>query len=89
MYSIFSPSYYLMAGVRRDMGEMGLRRLRTLVCYGEGPHITSLALLPVALLVLDVALAKRRPVWYFLAAVSMALVALSNWLGAVALERAL
>jgi hypothetical protein len=75
-----------MASVHFGMGDQpGLRRLQTLVPYGEGPHITSLALLPMALLVLDVAMARRRPLWYLLAAVSMTLVVLSNWLGAVAL----
>jgi len=86
IYSIFSPSYFLIESVRSGMaGQTGPRRLQTLVCFGEGPHITSIALLPVALLALDVAMAKRRPVWYVLAAVSMTLVVLSNWLGAVAL----
>ncbi len=86
LYSIFSPSYFLMASVKGGMGNQpGPRRLQTLVCFGEGPHITSLALLPIALLSLDVAMERRRPLWYFLAAVSMTLVVLSNWLGAVAL----
>jgi len=86
MYSIFSPSYFLMASVHSGMGgQLGPRRLQTLVCFGEGPHITSLALLPIALLALDVAMARRRPLFYFLAAASMTLVVLSNWLGAVAL----
>jgi hypothetical protein len=89
LYSIFTPTYYLMKFVRSGMGnQMGLRRLQTLACFGEGPHLTSLALLPLALLSLDVALARRRPVWYFLAAVSMAMIVLSNWLGAVALALA-
>ncbi|HEY6392239.1 MAG TPA: hypothetical protein VIX89_13220 [Bryobacteraceae bacterium] len=86
IYSIFSPSYFLMASVHAGLGgQLGPRRLQTLVFYGEGPHITSLTLLPVALLALDVALVKRRPLWYLLAAAGMTLVALSNWLGAVAL----
>src|SRR6266478_7698866 len=86
MYSIVSPSYFLMASVHSGMGgQPGLRRLQTLIPYGEGPHITSLALLPMALVALDVAMARRRPLWYLIAAVSMALVVLSNWLGAMAL----
>ena len=40
---------------------------------------------PIALLAFDLAIAKRRPLWYLLAAVSMSLVVLSNWLGAMAL----
>src|SRR5258708_32127979 len=86
MYSIVTPSYFLMASVHAGMGgQLGLRRLQTLVPYGEGPHITSLALLPIALLAFDLAMAKRGPSWYLMAAVSMTLVVLSNWLGAVAL----
>jgi len=86
IYSIFSPSYFLMSSVHSGMGgQLGPRRLQTLVFYGEGPHITSLALLPVTLLALDVAMAKRRPLWYLLAAAGMTAVVLSNWLGAVAL----
>ncbi len=86
MYSIVTPSYFLMASVHAGMGgQLGLRRLQTLVPYGEGPHITSLALLPIALMAFDLAMAKRRPLWYLPAAVSMSLVVLSNWLGAMAL----
>jgi hypothetical protein len=86
MYSILAPSFFLMPSVRYGMGgEFGLRRLQTLVPFGEGPHITSLALLPIALLSLDVALSKRRPLTYVLTAISMAAVVLSNWLGAFAL----
>jgi hypothetical protein len=86
IYSIFSPSYFLMASVHSGLGsQLGPRRLQVLVCFGEGPHITSLALLPLALLALDAAMTKRRPFWYLMAAVSLALVVLSNWLGAVAL----
>jgi hypothetical protein len=86
LYSIFSPSYFLMASVKTGMGnQSGPRRLQALVCFGEGPHITSLALLPIALLSLDVAMEKRTPLWYFFAAVSMTSVVLSNWLGAFGL----
>lgn len=86
IYSIFSPCLFLMASVRKDLpGWLGPRRFQALVPYGEGPHITSLALLPVALLCLDVALSKRTPLWYVLTAASMAAVVLSNWLGAFAL----
>jgi hypothetical protein len=85
IYSIFSPCLWLMPSIHLDAGWFGLRRFQVLVPYGEGPHITSLALLPLALLSLDVALSKRTPLWYVLAAASMAGVALSNWLGAFAL----
>ena len=85
IYSIFSPCLWLMPSIRADAGWLGLRRFQILVPYGEGPHITSLSLLPLALLSLDVALSKRTPLWYVLTAAGMAAVALSNWLGAFAL----
>ncbi|HEV8039002.1 MAG TPA: hypothetical protein VGP62_09075 [Bryobacteraceae bacterium] len=90
IYSIFSPSIFLMPSVHADMGAwFGLRRYQALVFYGEGPHITGMALLPVALLCLDVALSKRTPLWYVLTAASVAAVALSNWLAAFTLVIAL
>lgn len=88
-YSIFSPCLFLMPRIRADMGSLfGLRRFQALVPYGEGPHILSLVLLPVALVTLDKALSKRTPIWYVAAALGMAAVALTNWLGTLALAMA-
>jgi len=88
-YSLFSPSTLLLAAARTDVGGVfGPRRLQALLQYGEGPHITSMALLPVAIVALDVAITRRRPVFYVLAAFAMASVVLTNWLGALALAAA-
>lgn len=85
-YSILSPSAFLIQSVRHDLGSVwGPRRFNALVFYGEGPHIASLTLLPLAIICLDVALSKRKPLYYVLAALSMVAVVLSNWLGAFAL----
>jgi len=90
LYSLFSPSAVLITAVRHDMGGVFRpRRLQALVQWGEGPHLTSMTLLPVAVLCLHYALEKRRPVHYLLAALSMAAVALTNWLGAFALAMAI
>ncbi len=90
IYSIFSPSVFLMPSVYADMGHIfGLRRFQALLPYGEGPHITSMALLPIALLGLDLALSKRTPVRCTFAAVAITAVVLSNWLGAFALAAAI
>jgi hypothetical protein len=90
LYSLFSPSTLLMSNVRTDVGSVfHARRLQALVMYGEGPHITSMALLPLAIVLLDIALERRRPVFYVLAALGMASVVLSNWLGAFALATAM
>ena len=86
IYSILSPCAFLMPLIRADLGGwFGLRRYQALVPYGEGPHITSMALLPIALLALDLAIAKRTPIRCVFAAVAMAVVALTNWLGTFAL----
>lgn len=86
LYSLLSPSVWLVREVRADtQGWFGARRLVTLVRYGEGPHLTSLLFLALAIGLLHVAVQKRRPVYYVLAALGMAAVVLSNWIGGFAL----
>ena len=85
-YSLISPACLLVKEVRFDAGGfLAGRRLCTLIVYGEGPHLTALCLLPLAIGLLHVALTKRRPWYYVLAALGIAAVPLSNWLGAMAL----
>ena len=85
-YSVISPTCLLVREVRFDAGgAFAARRLHTLVIYGEGPHLTSMCLLPLAIGLLHLALTRRRPMYYFGAALAMAAVPLSNWLGAMAL----
>ena len=85
-YSLLSPACFLVREIRADTGGwFGPRRLVTLVRYGEGPHLLSLLLLPVALGMLYLALEKRRPLYWFGAALALAAVGLSNWLGSFAL----
>lgn len=86
VYSVVSPSAILIPEVAGDIhGMWNDRRLQVLMAYGEGPHIASVALLPLALYCFEIARVKRRAEWDFLAALSMAAVALTNWLGAFAL----
>jgi hypothetical protein len=86
LYSLISPSAFLVANIRGDLGGLWhARRLHTLVFYGDGPFVASLTLVPVALVSLDLAVKKRGPLWYFLAAAAMAAVVLTNWLGAATL----
>ncbi len=84
-YSLLSPSEWLMPAIGRSTGQLHSQRLTALVYYGEGPHITSLALIPLAILLLDLALERRRPSYFALAALSFASVALTNYLGAAGL----
>jgi hypothetical protein len=89
LYSLLSPSCWLVREIRVDSGGwFGPRRLMNLAVYGEGPHLASLLFLALAVGALHVALEKRRP-WHFLAAaMALAGVVLSNWLGALALGMA-
>jgi len=85
-YSLVSPACFLVREVRADSGGwFGARRLTTLLPYGEGPHVTSLVFLPLAIALLHIALTKRRPVDYVLAGLALAATVLSNWIGAFAL----
>jgi len=88
-YSLVSPSVLFLSALRHDAGGVWVaRRLQALVQYGEGPHVTALTLLPLALWLLATAYEKRKPLWWFLAALGLASVALTNWLGSVALALA-
>jgi hypothetical protein len=85
-YSLVSPSALFGPAIFKDLGSaLNGRRVQTLLQYGDGPHIASLTLIPLAMVALDVALEKRRPVFYVLAALGMVAVVLTNWLGAVGL----
>ena len=88
LYSVFSPSAVLTPSVAADVGILGPRRLQALVQYGEGPHITSMFLLPVAVVALAAALRKATPISTLVAAVATMSVVLTNWIGTVALSMA-
>ena len=85
IYSALSPSEWLMPAVGRATGQFHPERLTALVYYGEGPHVSSLTLLPLAILFLDLALERRRAHYFALTALSFAAVALTNWIGAFTL----
>jgi hypothetical protein len=86
LYALVSPSAFLVPGIRQELGTLfAPRRLEVLVVYGEGPHVASLTLLPLAIGLFALALEKRRPVYYLAAAIGLAAVALTNWLGTFAL----
>lgn len=89
LLSVFSTSAVLIPSVRHDMGTIfGPRKLHALLQYGEGPHITSMTLLPIPILLMDLAFETRRPLYWVLSAVAMVFVVLTNWLGAFALAAA-
>ena len=86
LYSLISPSAFLVGEIRRDLGSLfDAQRLHTLVGYADSPHVSSLTLIPLAILALDLALERRRPIYYVAAALALASVPLTNWPGAIVL----
>jgi hypothetical protein len=86
LYTALSPSAWLISEIAKDVhGMFDPRRLQALVFYGEGPHVAAMTLLPLAILMLDLAVSKRKGVWFSGAVATLAAVALTNWLGAFAL----
>ena len=84
-YSILSPSALLTP----DLGSMlRLRRLQFLVMWGEGPETTALALVPVAVLFLWLALNRPQFRYKVLAGVFMGLTVLANAFGGTILAMA-
>lgn len=85
LYSIFNFSAFFLREVRSDVGGRYLsRRLQVLEPYGEGPHILTLILLPIAVLLLHRALTRNRRVDYAIAVFGFAAVLFSNVMGVLA-----
>jgi hypothetical protein len=85
-YSLFSPSALLIPDVAYDLGGRWFgRRLQVLTVYGEGPHISAMSLLPLAIAALAYAVEKRTGRSFALAAVALALIFLINVPGTMAL----
>jgi hypothetical protein len=89
-YSSVSASALLVPAIAADAGgAVNLRRLQSLVFYGEAPHMAALALLAVAVVCFSRALRTRRFGWQLLAGAASAAVALSNAFGIPMLAAAL
>ncbi len=89
VYSVVSPSALLLPAIRSDLGGMwDSQRLYVLIHYGAGPQVSALALTPLAILSVGLALRHRRPLLYLCAGVSLAAVVLTNAFGAVSLALA-
>lgn len=85
-YSLMSPSYALFPAADKDRGIVQLPwRIQLLAKYGEGPHNTGLALLPLTLLALWRAVKGRGYPVILAAAVMLAAIPLINWVAALAL----
>jgi hypothetical protein len=84
-YSLMSPAYLILVSRRADSFRLAPHRLATLVRWGEGPHVTALALLVLALVFAWRALAGRRTADAVIAALLSAAVVSTNFYGATAL----
>lgn len=80
-----SPVFLLLPRYRDDAWMWQPQRLGVLVKYGEGPHMTALALIPIALAFTWLAMEKRRAWAVAAAAVFAAGVVSNNFYGATAL----
>jgi len=89
-YSLVSPACIMLKEVHPETnGYFAPERLACLIFYGEGPHIASMCLLAWAIGMLHLALEKRKPGYWVAAALAVASVPMSNWLGGVALAMAI
>jgi hypothetical protein len=83
--ALVSPAFLFLRVMRLDSPHLTPNRLWVLTRYGEGPHISSLALLPFALAFAYLGLQRRRPGSLAAAGLFCALVALTNFYGATSL----
>ena len=83
--ALVSPAFLFIRQIRLDSQHLAPWRLWVMARYGEGPHISSLALLPFVLAFAWLALSTRRGAFLAAAAICSALVALTNFYGATAL----
>ena len=80
-----SPAFLFLKHIRADSYKAFPQRLSALVRYGEGPHMSSLAILGPTLIASYYALQGGRPVAFALAALGAAWAVSNNFYGATAL----
>lgn len=86
LYSILTPSSWLVPSIRNDTGGwFGPHRLIVLVHWGEGPHLASILCLTLAIGLVHRALERHTPLRFVLGGAAVAAAVLSNWIGAFAL----
>lgn len=80
--ALVAPSFLFLPNLRHDAPYWIPSRLGVLIRYGEGPHMTALAWIPVALAFSYKALIRLRAHWWVLSSVAMAMVVSNNFYGA-------
>jgi hypothetical protein len=90
VYSLFSPIALLSASVRDDLGSLfWARRYQALVHYGEGPHIATLALLPLVVWSFHEAVGEGRRWFVPVTAGLFGAAIATNWTGTIGILIAL
>ena len=90
LYSSVSPAAILFPLIRSDVkGWYNLARMYNVLIYGETPHVVALTMIPVAVIALDAALTRKSLLYYPLAAIALASIALTSVTGATGLVMAL
>jgi hypothetical protein len=88
-FSLSSPSALMFSKIGNDLPvAFSGRRLQVLTLYGEGPHVTAIAFIPLVILALEYAFLRRTGRSFALAGLSMALVFVTNVPGTMALALA-
>jgi hypothetical protein len=78
-YTFWSPTAVLIEKAATDMGAWWYpRRLFTAIAWADAPHVVGLALIPLAIVLLDRALDRRSAGSYLMAAIAVASVPLMN-----------
>ena len=82
---LLSPSLFFLSEMRKDSWLGVATRLGVMTRYGEGPHVASFAVIPIALACAWLAFERKRPLALAAAAFFSALVVSHNFYGATAL----
>ncbi len=85
MAAVVSPGYLFFPTVAADGFELGTTKLNALVRYGEGPHMTALAWLPLALALAWLGFDRASKSFAIASGFACAMVVANNFYGATAL----
>lgn len=83
--AVVSPAYPFFPAVMNDGFRLGTTKLNALIRYGEGPHMTALAWLPMALAFTWLSLKRSSNAWGVAAGIASCMVVSNNFYGATAL----
>jgi len=83
--AVVSPGYLFLPDIAVDGFRLGTTKLNALIRYGEGPHMTALAWLPLVLAFSIWSFRKQSYPWAIAAGVASAFVVANNFYGATAL----